>query len=246
MLRVAICDDTPLCLEEIAINVESYFKSRHLPDYEISKFYCPSALLYDIEAGHDFDIVILDVLMPEALGTDTARIIRSKSPDTGIIFISTSRDYAVDAYDIGAVHYVTKPLGSEALDAAMDRAVYQKNDNPHKCLILHMRDGVMQSVDCDDIIFIESVGYRRIVHTKKGEFEEARKTLSSLLKELDVLYRGRFCIPYRGYIVNLDEISTIMPGRIVMRNGAEILIKKGDFRRIRDIYFSWTFSNTSS
>ena len=73
-------------------------------------------------------------------------------------------------------------------------------------------------------------------------YEERRKPLSALMEELDQLSPGQFCIPYRGYIINLSEVSTITPSHIMMRDGARILIKRGDYRRIRDIYFSWIFS----
>lgn len=245
MLSVAICDDTPSCLDEIEKQVKLYFSSRCYHDYGIVKFTSPSKLLSCIDEGMVFDAVILDVLMPESLGTDTARKIQLRSPGAKIIFVSVSRDYAVDAYDIGAVHYVTKPVSSESLALAMDRAVMQSQEAAHKRLIIHMKDGVIQSVDCDDIIYIESMGYRRVVHTKEGEYEEMRKSLSALCEELNLLCPGRFLTPYRGYIINLDEIDMIMPGHIMMRNGAKILIKRGDYRRLRDLYFSWTFSSSS-
>lgn len=82
----------------------------------------------------------------------------------------------------------------------------------------------------------------RVVCTWGGVYEEMRKTLASLLEELDGLCPGRFFSPYRGYIVNLDHIATMTPAHIEMRDGARILIKRGDFRRIRDIFFAWTFS----
>ena len=78
--------------------------------------------------------------------------------------------------------------------------------------------------ECDDIIYIESIGYTRVVHTWGGVYEEMRKTLSSLLEELDGLCPGRFFSPYRGYIVNLDHIATITPAHIEMRDGSRILM----------------------
>ena len=180
--------------------------------------------------------------MPGMLGTDLARSMVSRLPDVRIVFMSVSRDYAVDAFEMGAVHYVTKPVSQKTLFEALDRALAPSAAKTPARLLVHMRNAVVQSIECDDIIYIESIGYTRVVHTWGGVYEEMRKTLSSLLEELDGLCPGRFFSPYRGYIVNLDHIATITPAHIEMRDGSRILIKRGDFRRIRDIFFAWTFS----
>lgn len=207
------------------------------------KYTSPNLLLNDFESDSKFDIVILDIIMPEALGIDIARRIHVLNPKIRIIFITISHDYAIDAYDIGAVHYVTKPVGYEALKQALDRAIPAFEEKAEARIVIQMRNSVVQSIDCDDIYYIESIGYRRVVYTKKGVFEETRQTLTSFMDELERLCPGRFFIPYRGYVVNLDEITTITPDHIVMKEGSKILIKRGDFRRIRDIFFSWTFSD---
>ena len=245
MFTIAICDDQDGQLELVKEALRRYSAASDNISFEVRSFSDPAAFLSELRRTGGWDIVILDVCMPGFSGTDLAREIRERHDRTEIIFVSFSRDYAVDAYDIGAVHYVTKPVSSESLALAMDRAVMQSQEAAHKRLIIHMKDGVIQSVDCDDIIYIESMGYRRVVHTKEGEYEEMRKSLSALCEELNLLCPGRFLTPYRGYIINLDEIDMIMPGHIMMRNGAKILIKRGDYRRLRDLYFSWTFSSSS-
>lgn len=242
MIRIAICDDNVLSLDAVAAQIDGYFKSSDGPAFDIARYTSPRQLLEDIVSGCRFDIVLLDIIMPETLGTETARKLHLLDPNTRIVFMTISHDYAVDAYDIGAVHYLLKPVSDIALRQAMDRAMpcdERKNDIR---IVLHMKNSVVQSVDCDDIFYIESIGYRRMVYTKKGIFEETRQTLSALLDELERLSPGKFFCPYRGYIVNLDAIDTITPDHIVMKEGSSILIKRGDYRRIRDIFFSWTFN----
>ena len=129
-----------------------------------------------------------------------------------------------------------------ALEEALDRAISFKHPKPERRIVLYMKNAIIQSVECNDILYIESLGYHRIVHTRQGVFEETKQTLSTLLEELECLCPGQFCSPYRGYIINLNEISTITPSHIVMRDGFKVLMKRGDYRRIRDIYFAWTFS----
>ena len=242
MYRIAVCDDLKLNLESCVEGVETYFRLRCRAEHSIDAFTSWKDLSKALDDGVSYDVVILDVIMPGMLGTDLARSMVSRLPDVRIVFMSVSRDYAVDAFEMGAVHYVTKPVSHKTLFEALDRALAPSAAKTPARLLVHMRNAVVQSIECDDIIYIESIGYTRVVHTWGGVYEEMRKTLSSLLEELDGLCPGRFFSPYRGYIVNLDHIATITPAHIEMRDGSRILIKRGDFRRIRDIFFAWTFS----
>lgn len=241
MLSIAVCDDSLHELESICAMVEGILSSRSLSGFEVLRYSSPDALMHDLENGGRCDIAVLDVIMPGSTGLDTARRIRDMRKEASIIFVSVSRDYAIDAYDVGAVHYIPKPITAPALEEALDRALAQIGKRPRQ-LVLSLKNAMLHSVECGDIIYIESVGYQRIVHTKEGVYEERKKTLSALMEELDQLSPGQFCIPYRGYIINLSEVATITSSCIVMKDGSRILIKRGDFRRIRDIYFSWTFS----
>ena len=72
---------------------------------------------------------------------------------------------------------------------------------------------------------------------------EVKDTLSRMQEELDSISPGQFIQPYRGYIVNLDAVRTVASDRIFLNNGEFILIKRGDFRRIRSLLFAWSFGN---
>ena len=244
MLDIIICDDSPMQLSTISGKVDSYFSMHNDRTYRVRQYSSPSKLMADLEKDAKCDIAILDILMPESTGIETAKIIKKLRKDSVIIFVSISREYAIDAYDIGAVHYVPKPLTQEDLDKALDRALALREKNSSRQIMLSLKNSAMQSISCTDILYIESVGYRRIVHTKKGEYEEMKKTLSSFMEELNQLMPGQFFVPYRGYIVNLSEISTITPDHIVISDGSRVLIKRGDFRHIRDLYFAWTFGRS--
>lgn len=246
MLDIVVCDDSPIQLETICKRVNCYFSTYKDIAYQVSGYSSPDELILDLKNGNGCDIVILDVIMPGSTGIETAKRIKELRKDAMIIFVSISREYAIDAYDIGAVHYVSKPLTQQALNKALDRALSLRKRIMNKRIMLSLKNAAMKSIFCIDILFIESVGYRRMVHTKKGVYEETRKTLSGFMEELNQLMPGQFFVPYRGYIINLSEIGTINPDHIVMADGSRILIKKGDFRRIRSIYFDWIFSESEA
>ena len=110
-------------------------------------------------------------------------------------------------------------------------------------LLVNVGNGAVQSVSIDKILYIESQGYRRVVHALDGSYEEIKNTLSHMQEELEAISPGQFIQPYRGYIVNLDAVRTVASDRIFLNNGEFILIKRGDFRRIRSLLFAWSFGN---
>ena len=240
MIRIAICDDMESSLDEISSLVKEYFSSRPSARYIAEEYTSPLSL---VESNKAYDILILDIIMSSISGTEIARRILGRNPESRIIFISSSSDYAVDAFALGALHYITKPVGRTAFEEAMNRAMESLRRKEEGRLMINMRNSMVQSVECSKIIYIESIGYTRIVHTAAGNYEEVKQTLSALYEELEKICQGQFIMPYRGYIVNLDSIRTITPGKITLCDGSAVLIKRGDYRRIRDIFFSWVFSS---
>ncbi len=243
MLRIAICDDQDESLRILDRAVRRYFEAAPEIVPEISIYDGPDSFMNALNTSAGWDIVLLDVCMPGLSGMDIARKIRLRHDRTEIIFISFSSEYAVEAFALNAVHYVLKPFSEDDFKEAMDRAVKPFTGNPRRSVMLQLENGIAHIVDIDDILYIESVAYRRVVHTYSAIYEETRKSLSKLQEELSALSPGQFIQPYRGYIVNLNAIRTIAIDRIIMQNSDPILIKRGDFRHLRDIFFKWSFRN---
>lgn len=242
MFRIAICDDSVDQVKAIQACLENYLHKNGYENAALSSFTDPNEFLATLEKSGGWDIVLLDVCMPDVLGIDIAKRIRTRNDKTEFIFLTVSPDYAVAAFSLKAAHYLIKPFSQVEFDEAMDRAIkpfLRKSGN----IILQMENGALQVVGISDIIFIESVGYRRVIHTLSGVYEETKQTLSKLLEELEHISPGQFIQPYRGYIVNLDSVRTILNNRIIMQDESEILIKRGDFRRLRDIFLRRAFQN---
>lgn len=238
MLNIAICDDQNIHRSVVHKALESYLAEKQI-EAEIHDYPSAEDLLSEVRARKTFDVAILDVCMPDMLGTELAKELKKVNPDISLVFLSVSKEYAVEAFAVGAVHYVLKPFSDSDFIEAMNRAFAKRADE--RKLLLSLVNGIVESVDINSIIYIESVAYRREVHTDKAVYEETRQTLHSLYETLEELSPGQFIQPYRGYIVNQDAIRTIMPDRIILHNGTPIIIKRGDFRRIREEFFSWMF-----
>lgn len=241
MLRIAICDDQETDRAAVARGVEDYLAAHPDLSGHVDAFSAPSALLDALEAGGVWDIALLDVYMPGMLGTQVAQELHRRLPDLTFLFLTTSQDHAVEAFALGAVHYLVKPFTQAQLHGALDRATASYQNREQKGLLLHMESGVTRRVPWEEVSYIESVGRLRVIHTRTGNLEEHQQSLAALYDQLQALAPGQFITPYRGYIVNQDAIRTITAQGILLHSGAKVPLKEGDFRKTRNAYFQWAF-----
>lgn len=134
MLHIAICDDQADQIQKIRTAAETYFLTRN-ERVEYQTFSNAFAFTDAIDKGSIFDIVLLDVCMPGILGTDVARELRDHHSRAEIIFLTTSDEFAVEAFEVKATDYLLKPFTQAQFSKAMDRAIaYIRQRNSAKVI----------------------------------------------------------------------------------------------------------------
>lgn len=145
MINIAVCDDRREQLELVHIAVERYFQTKTSRAVEISDFNDPAVFLASLEKNGSCDIAILDICMPGIAGTEVGRMIRRRYDNTEIIFVTTSDEFAVDAFALNAAHYIIKPFTQEQFNPAMDRAMARFTKRAEKA---PASDGKRSRADC--------------------------------------------------------------------------------------------------
>lgn len=243
MIRVAICDDDAGELASNALRTRRYFTDRGIAEWQCQTFSAPFLLLEDIEKNGDYDILLLDIYLPGLLGTDIAKEIRQRKAKTEIIFLTESTEFAVEAFSLGAAHYLTKPFTQEQLGEALDRVRTKILRARKKNVYLKLEGGAVQVINLDDICYVESCAHVQHIYMNDGQVYKMRQTMAGLIELFDNLASGQFINPYKGYIVNQKEIRAIHTEYIMMYNGQHIPINKRGFRKIQESYFNFTFKN---
>mgnify|MGYP000579813685 CR=1 FL=1 len=109
-MNIAICDDEILFTRELSSLLKHWAEKNNL-----------SLTLYPYSNGDDLltalrtipvDLIFLDIIMPLLNGIDTAREIRSMGLTVPVIFLTSSREFALDSYDVKAFHYLLKPVNT--------------------------------------------------------------------------------------------------------------------------------------
>lgn len=152
------------------------------------------------------DLLFLDVQMPECGGFDVLELLGNDLPPT-VIFVTAYDEYALRAFEAGALDYLLKPFDdarfARALNRAKDRLAHHASSQPRSAerLVVKSRGQVL-FLNVADIDWIEAAGYYACVHVG-SDTHIMRRTLSELERDLG---DERFVRIHRSTIVNLERV----------------------------------------
>lgn len=217
MVSIAVCDDEILERCRIAGKVEKILRERKVP-CTIRQFGSGKELL---EAVEDFDIIFLDILMCGMDGMETARLFREKNFDKILIFVSSSREYVLEAYDVEAFHYLPKPVEDRKLETVLQRAV-GKLENHSQEFIIASRERQKWKLYLDYIYYFEIKGRVIEVHGTEGIF-----TYYGRIGMLEQMLEDKgFFRCHKSYLVNLKTVSSYNRQELTLDNGEKIVIAR--------------------
>lgn len=156
MTRIAFCDDDAALLHQMQDFLEQYRTLRGV-QLELFPYTKPMELLADIEAGVRFDVLFLDVLMPGINGINTAREIRRYDTAVQIIFVTSSSEFAVQSYVVGAYYYQLKPIWKDSFFRLTDAVLAECRKRTQHSLILRCKSGVTR-ITLDSLEYCEVQG----------------------------------------------------------------------------------------
>lgn len=178
--------------------------------------------------------------MPGLLGTDIAAEMRKQKSRAEIIFLSTSEEFAVEAFAVRAAHYLVKPFTQKEFDQAMDRVMESIRQRHSGKMIFRLVGGGIQVEEVNAILYVESNGHIQQVYTADHSLLETRQSLASLLDTLDAIAPGQFVSPGKGYIVNQSAIRVIKSDYIEIQ-GHKIPLAKRKYRQFQESYLKFIF-----
>ena len=113
MIQIAFCDDDQTVLDQLSALLEKY-RAQRCVQIQCTAFRSPLDLLAEIEKGTRYDILFLDVIMPAENGITAAKEIRQYDNVVKIIFLTSSAEFAVESYVVGAYFYQLKPIWEDS------------------------------------------------------------------------------------------------------------------------------------
>ena len=234
-MNIVICDDQINELKNIKQIVSEYAKMHPELFFTITCFSNPLDMLNDISKNDVPDIALLDICMPGVLGTEIAKELKSKSEDnTDIIFLTTSSDFAVEAFALHVNDYLTKPFTKERLTDTLDRIIEKRNK---RLFLPVMCEREVHRIDLYQVLYMESRNHTIEIYLKSGKNIKTHTTLAEMKNMFDIV-KG-FISVGASYVVNLRCVQSILQTELIMINGQSIPIPRRLRNVVKEQYFDF-------
>lgn len=218
-MQIAICDDEKNIRELIGDKVKTQF-----PEAEIDFYSSGDELLL---SDKPMNILFLDIQMSGKNGMETARELRKKNKKTIIIFVTATEEYVFQAFDVGAFHYIVKPIEdkkfTEVLYNAVDelKALDAYTPAQEERYMMINNGGVHIKVTIDDIVYAEVFNRKVVIHKLNETIEYYGK-----MSDLEAIAGDSFFRPHRAYLINFKYVEKYDASTIYLEKGTAIMSKQ--------------------
>lgn len=222
MIRIAICEDEQILSDQLSDQVKMIL-NRHSVEYSIEAYRNGSALL----TREAFDILLLDIAMEHIDGMELARRLRMRGDESRIVFITAHQQYAIDAYDVQAFHYLVKPVDTEKLEMVLLKLCADLQKECERAIVVRQGTSVRR-IPFGQVLYLEVLNRKIYLHTAwetlpfYGKLEDIEPALPGLQSGSSFT----FFRCHRSYIVNLRHVQVYQKGEIRLDNGERIPLSK--------------------
>lgn len=236
-MKILAVDDEAPALDELAYLLRA--------DPRVNKVATASDATEALRAlrDHDFDAVFLDIRMPGLDGMELARVLSRFALPPAIVFVTAYDDAAVDAFDLGAVDYVRKPIQPSRLAESLRRVAIQAGKaiavpaearlgEEDQSIPVELA-GTTKMVARSSVRWVEAQGDYARLHTAEGS-HLVRVPLATLAERWS---DSGFVRIHRSYLVQLrliDELRVVNSGYVVVLGGTELPVSRRHTRELKD------------
>lgn len=230
-MRIAVCDNDEQEVSRIKRLITEYQIDRE-EDIDCHYFTNSTDFLCEWKGG-EYDLVLLNVLMPGNSGIQVAQELRERDKNVRLIFVSASPELAVESYSVGAYYYLLKPIDEASFYTLLDKIGGEISAQMEEGFILKSRDGIVR-ISFMRLVYVEVINKTLFFYLADGAVYETTATLADF--EGKLLERPEFIKTHRSYLVNLSYIQAIDINCAVMKNGHSVLVSRQRRSQLQDAY----------
>ena len=212
---IALCDHNHNVHDEVLRFLKAYEEEKNVRCI-LTHIYATSELL---SLRKPFDILLLEIDMPETDGIEAAFRLKDKGMDCKIILLTGRVDRFKEAFKIGAIRFVTKPVEKEELFEAIDAARMHVEG---RGMVEVFLDGRPYRIMQREITYIMANGSETKVFTRNYSYR-SENTLVGWKEQLD---ESLFSLCHRSYLVNLSQIAYIEKAAAVLKTGEKVPVAR--------------------
>ncbi len=224
MIKIAVVDDDNNDVAVIQRYFEQLAKEIRL-NVSIDVWNSGKKLLENYDKS--YDLICLDIEMPELSGIDTARKIRETDNEVTLIFITNLAYMAIEGYSVRALDFILKPVEYPSFKLKLTNIMRSIPERKNVDITISDYDRMIK-ISSDELLYGEVQGHYTYFHTEKATFRQ-RMTLNELEERLQ---KAPFKRCNNCYLVNLKKVRAVNKDEVLLENGEWLKIsrpKKKDF-----------------
>lgn len=227
MVRIAVCDDDPQFAEQVRGLLQREC-GRLGAAAEITVYTDSGMLDYDIQEKKYFDMLFLDIEMPEMNGMELAGRLKEFLPHALVSFITSHTRYAVKAFELSVFRYIPKAELEVCLPMAVSDGLRLLSWKDRECYVVETARKIVK-IPVGDIYYIYKDKKYSVLVLEHEEIP-VRRSLGQILTEL---HREEFLLIERGYIINLFHVTRMEDGKVFLQNGAALPVSQSREKEVK-------------
>lgn len=232
-MRIAICDDEKYFIDMLELPVRSFFSERRT-EIEMFTFTSGTDLL---NGEFTYDLIFLDISMPDMSGMEVASKIREKDKNVIIIFVTSESHRVFDSFKVKAFDFIVKPINLLELNKALERVCTEVNQG-NEGLIVDLMTGGQAKINLKDILFIESANRNIIIHSRSSNLEVVSK-----MKDIEEkLPSELFFKTHKSFIINLSHVKKYDKTSVWMEDNSEVILSRLKYQEFKNAFLN-SFGN---
>ncbi|MEG1577447.1 MAG: LytTR family DNA-binding domain-containing protein [Oscillospiraceae bacterium] len=239
-MHIAICDDDPTELARVSTMLAEY-RQEHEAALTFETYQSATELL-SVLPRRQYDLLLLDILMPGFTGIEAAHEVRSSGSAIPIIFLTSSLEFALESYQVRARDYLLKPVSRDKFFTALDE-LFAEEQTPFAGISIKTITGIVR-IPFARLAMLEVKNRHLYFYSSDGLVREVSATLQDY--EGRLLVRPEFIKVHRSYIVNLEQMSELTSTDFVTRNGEIIPISRLLYSGVRRAYMEHLFTEVGA
>lgn len=235
-MRVAVVDDEEGARGALVAMVRDYLREGGSAVADVEAFVDGRSFLAAHAPGR-YGLILLDCMLGEGQdGLSAARSVRASGDAAPVVLVTSSPDFAVDGYEVGAVGYLVKPVTRERLTSTLLRVGVA----PERPAAVVLGEGASaREVDARRISFCQARGHYVEVHDVAGPVLRLRAGFSQVQAALSGL--PQFYCSARGWLVNFDHVRSLEGCDLVMNDGSRVPVRQRGVASARRSYSDYLF-----